>query len=56
MKRKHISIEIGSPGVRKSNQGLISNFLNAKGFSKEEYEERLINFIIMTDQAFAVIE
>ncbi|CAG7785245.1 unnamed protein product [Allacma fusca] len=30
MKRKHMSIYIGSPGVRKSNQRLISNFLKPK--------------------------
>ncbi|CAG7832864.1 unnamed protein product, partial [Allacma fusca] len=42
--------------AEKPKQTLISKFLKSKSFMKEEFERLLLEFIIMTDQPFHVVE
>ncbi|CAG7815583.1 unnamed protein product, partial [Allacma fusca] len=53
--RRHPTISIKSD-AEKPKQTLISKFLKSKSFVKEEFERLLLEFIIMTDQPFHVVE
>ncbi|CAG7730703.1 unnamed protein product [Allacma fusca] len=56
IKRKHKSIYIGGSDTQNTNQKSITQYLKPKGFSKDELEARLLNFVIMTNQPFAIVE